>query len=567
MNKFKLYIMTLGIAALVLGSCADSFLDVESKTESTTGNFYKTINDARRALYGCYKGWQETSSKGSLAFYVASEIMADECFGATGNTDGYTYQVIDRFDISQSPSDMNLFEGTWTDYYAGVYRCNELIAHEEQIDWQGDDKIRGTYMGECRTLRALLYFDMVRLWENIPLFTEPVNENREQAHPDEVYAVIVEDLKYAVNHIPEDAYKKVDAATNDGHITKYAAEALLARVYLYYTGYYGKELEGVTQVEVLAGLEDVISSGEFDLIPEYKNLWPAASSVSKEVPEDKTNYVYGWDEEKTTYAGDGNRETVLTQKFNYTQDYDGNSDGNRWLVMMGVRSISFSPYGRGWGACTVHPKMWNAFSSGDTRREGSIINFDVEGVSAMTDFEKNHKKDQREYTGYSVKKYTPMAYADGTDAVTGLGKGDFQISQYQDFIVMRYADVLLMAAELGSTNARKYLNDVRRRAYTVDSNGSVSDRFTEVEPTQENIMKERMLEFAFEGLRYWDLLRQGVDYAAQQIAESGVSVLNGGNPATVSINAQNIITKRGLMQIPSNQITLSGNVLKQNNGW
>jgi len=235
--------------------------------------------------------------------------------------------------------------------------------------------------------------------------------------------------------------------------------------------------------------------------------------------------------------------------------------------MMGMRGISSSPYGRGWGICTVHPKMWSVYGFGDSRREASIINLEGEKVAEQKDFEKSHKKDQREYTGYTVKKYTPMAYADGTDAVKGLGNGDFQVSQYQDYIVIRYSDVLLMAAELGSSKAKTYLNHVRKRAYTIDNEGTVSSSYAEVEPTQENIMKERMLEFAFEGLRYWDLLRQGVDYAAQQIAESGVAVYNGNNPATVSISAQHIIEKGGLMQIPSNQITLSGNVLKQNTGW
>ena len=104
---------------------------------------------------------------------------------------------------------------------------------------------------------------MVRLWGNIPLFTEPVNENRPQVDPDEVYNVIFNDLLYAAENIPASAYPKSDAANNDGHITQYAAKALLARVYLFYTGYYGKEpsVEGVTKASILQGLEDVIASG------------------------------------------------------------------------------------------------------------------------------------------------------------------------------------------------------------------------------------------------------------------------------------------------------------------
>lgn len=576
MNKFKLYMLGLGLASMGLASCTAGFLDVESKTESTTDNFYRTESDAWRALIGCYDGWQCTSSSAGCAFYFASEVMADECFAGMGNTDARNYQVLDRFDVNQLPSDMNILETEWTNYYAAVYRCNELLAHESQIAWSSEET-KGTYLGECRAIRALCYFDMVRMWGNIPLFTEPVNENRPQSDPDEVYNVIFSDLLYAVNNIPASAYPKSAAASNDGHITKYAASALLARVYLFYTGYYGKEpqVEGVTKSTVLQGLEDFIAVAEsegYGLVDEFKNLWPAASTTWA------LNKSTGDYEQTSTYAGDGNKEVVLAQKFNYTQDYNGNNDGNRWLVNMGLRNyLGHAPYGRGWGGCTVNPKMWTSYGTGDERREASIINLVSEGISDEADFETSYK-DQREYTGYTVKKYTPMSKwmkdeASGAwslvDEISGLGEGDFQISQYQNFIVMRYADVLLMAAELGSPNAQEYLNKVRQRAYTSeDEDGSLtlSSNYREVTATKDNIMNERMLEFAFEGQRYWDLLRQGVEYAASQIA-TNTSVTSGGNPDNVTIKESDIVKKQGLSQIPNNQITLSNGVLKQNEGW
>ena len=80
-------------------------------------------------------------------------------------------------------------------------------------------------------------------------------------------------------------------------------------------------------------------------------------------------------------------------------------------------------------------------------------------------------------------------------------------------------------------------------------------------------MKERKFEFAFEAINYWDLLRQGIDYAAQQIATNGIDVMSGGNADKVVIAAENIIAKKGLCQIPQNQIILSNGVLKQNAGW
>lgn len=576
MNNIKLYIFGLALLSMGMTSCSASFLDVESKKESTSDNFYRTENDAWRALIGCYDGWQCTSSCAQCAFYFASEVMADECFGGVGNTDPRNFQVLDRFDANQSPSDMNILETEWKNYYAAVYRCNELLAHEGQISWSSEET-KGTYLGECHAIRALCYFDMVRLWGNIPLFTEPVNENRAQANPDEVYNVIFSDLLYAANNIPATAYPKSAAASNDGHITKYAASALLARVYLYYTGYYGKEpqVDGVTKSTVLQGLEDFIAVAEsegYGLVDEFKNLWPAASTSWA------FNKSTGGYEKTCTYAGDGNKEVVLAQKFNYTQDYDGNNEGNRWLVYMGLRSyLGHAPYGRGWGGCTVNPKMWTAYGTGDERRSASIINIEGEGIFKDSGYEPSYK-DQREYTGYSVKKYTPMSKwskdeASGTwslvDEVSGLGKGDFQISQYQDFIVMRYADVLLMAAELGSSNAQDYLNKVRLRAYSSkDDEGSlvVSSNYRELTATKENIMNERMLEFAFEGQRYWDLLRQGVNYAASQIA-TNTPVVSGGSPDNVTIKESDIVKKQGLSQIPNNQITLSNGVLKQNEGW
>ena len=536
---------------MLLSSCSESFLDVSSKTESSTGTFYKTENDAYRALVGCYDGWRQTVSSQGFALYLAATVMSDETFGATGNNDGRGFQVVDRFDISQSSSDLNLFETEWGNYYAAIYRCNSLLNYEEQIEWAETDSKRGLYMGECRAIRALLYFEMVRFWGNIPLVTVPENANIPESDAKEVYDLVISDLKYAIANIPANAYPKANAASNDGHFTKYAAEALLARVYLYYTGIYGTEPSGLTKSEVLAGLEDVISSGEFSLIPEYKNLWPAASI--KFAAEG-----YEMDEDGTTYAGDGNAETVLAMKFTSTQDYNGNNDGNRWLVMMGMRNLSNSPYGQGWGACTVNPAYLSAYKTGDTRRGASVIDLEAEGITSNEKWQ-DSVSDWREYTGYTVKKYTPLAFADGTSAAKMDGTGDFQISQHQDYVVIRYADVLLMAAELGSSNAQDYFDQVRKRAF--------GEAFTQVPVSQSAIMDERKAEFAFEGIRYWDLLRQGIDVAAQTIAVSNVSVLSGGTDDSITILAENIKAKKGLAQKPYNQISLSNGTLTQNAGW
>lgn len=544
---------------MMMTSCSESFLDVSSKTESNTDNFYKTEGDAWRALIGCYDGWRQISSAPGQSFFLASTVMSDETFGASGNGDGRGYQLIDRFDQAQSPADQQMYSDDWKRYYAGVYRCNELITREDQIQWGENNPNQGLYIGEARAIRALLYFDMVRLWGHIPLFLEPVNENREQADPAAVYAAIVEDLKFAVNNIPADANRASDEV---GRITKYAAESLLARVYLYYTGYYGKELgytdeEGVTtgtltKDEALAAVEDVIANGGYDLVPEFNTLWPAASLVP--IPD-----KVGWNEELSTYAGDDNVEIILAQKFTPTQDYNGNNDSNRWLVNLGMRSINFTPYGKGWGIGTVTPAYLEKFEAGDKRLSASVIDIVGEGIDKLPEFSASFY-DWREYTGYTIKKYCPLVYGNGLPGTDPEGTAGFMECNPQQWVIVRYADVLLMAAELGSPNANSYLTKVRQRA-----------GLGAVPATQENIMKERATELAFEGIRFWDLMRQAnggeITAVADAIIATSTKVMSGGVEEIVTFDRSKILATKGLSQIPNDQIVLSNGVLKQNEGW
>ncbi|MEL4307739.1 RagB/SusD family nutrient uptake outer membrane protein [Joostella sp. CR20] len=525
----KLSIFTISIAMLTLGSCTKDYLDTEPLTELTDQNFYKTKSDAYDALVGCYDGMQIAEGASAIPFALVSEVISDDCFGGTGNSDTYSYQALDEFDPSRSPSDVDFFNDTWTKYYAAIFRCNSLLQKMDQIDWEGDTALRNTYESEARFIRAYMYFDLMRLFGSVPLITVPTTDNVPQAPAEDVYKVIAEDLQFAANNLENAAYTSVES----GRITKWAAQAMLARVYMFYTGYYSaSDLVGVvTKAEALAGLEDVIANSGHGLVEDFSALWPAASL------ED--------------YAGEDNKEVVFSVKYTYTSDYDGNTDGNHWMVFFGMREFDYYPYGRGWGV-TATPEVYNAFTTGDARRDASIIAVAEDNIP----FENQDK--QREYTGYYNKKYTPMIDEDGNSVAEQNGAVNFQIGQFQDYFVIRYADVLLMAAELGSPNAQQYFDEVRER--------SLGENFTSVAVTQANIYKERRLEFAFEGIRYWDLLRRGVSTAASEIAEN-TTVLNGGIETTKVISAGKIQATNGLQQIPNTQITLSDGVLKQNAGW
>jgi hypothetical protein len=528
MKTIKLIIIS--IVTLGMVSCED-FLSTEPLTTVTDANYYKTPSDAYTALVGCYDGLQ-TVWAGGVALPLAAEVMSDNCFGGTGASDAYNFQAIDHFDVSLAPSYQNLYGDNWTAYYRAVYRCNVLLSKMDQIEWGTEENLQAIYEAEARFIRAYLYFDMVRMWGNIPLITEPTTENLPQADPADVYAMIAGDLIFAIENLSSLPYTSQDPATY-GRVTKWAAEALLGRVYLFYTGYYDQtDLVGVVnQSQALSYVEDVITNGGFGLVEDFANLWPAASVEN--------------------YAGEDNKETVFAIKYTFTSDYNGNTDGNHWLVMYGLREQSFYPYGNGWGGGTVNPKLWNAYADTDTRKIASIISVEDEGL----DFDLDR---QREYTGYANKKYTPMSDMDGNSVAVEMGGTNFMIGQFQDYVSIRYADVLLMAAELGSGNAQTYLDMVRQRAY--------GDNFTPLAVTPVSIMKERYLEFALEGIWYYDLLRQGLDTAAEAIEES-TTVTNAGVVEPKTITTAKFMETKGLMQIPNSQITLSSGVLKQNTGW
>ena len=543
---------TLALSAFAVTSCS---LDTESMTDQNEETAYRNVEAVELALVGCYDGWQRTISSEDIGMYLLAEFASDQAHAGLGFSDAKNNNVIDQFDQSVAPSYNNLFNNDWTNYYAAIFRCNKIIANENFTEW-GSEANKGRVLGQARALRAILYFDLARMFGDVPLLKAPSKENIARTPAAEVYSLIFEDLKYAAANIPADAFPLSDRENNDGRITKYAAEALLARAYLYYTGYYGTESAACTKQEAIDALEDVMENGGYELEPRYADLFMPACTKDASSGEN-----YAWE---TTYKGkyynggwksDFSKEIILNLKFAATSDYDGNADGNVFQVYLGPRNLCATSQciASGWGACSVTKAFVDKYKN-DPRFSVCVWSCDEAGFKADVN-------DTYEYTGYYTRKYAPMCFADGTRQEVGfnLGIAHMNLSYYQDWTVMRYADVLLMHSEL--TGTADGLNRVHQRSYPGET----------LPYSIENIRNERAIEFAFEGIHYWDLMRYEKDgaYAGRAIAEAqnGAVVLNGGQEATVRFNVENFNRKKGLMQIPNTQITLSNGVLEQNTGW
>ena len=528
MKRYRIIIVA-AIAIITFNSCKKFLTSELTDAVQTDVSYYKTPSDAYTALVGCYNGLDQIYNNDAIPSLL--DVFSDNSFGGTGVFDGYGWAMVDEFDKTVSPSDVSFHSSGWKAYYQTIYRCNVLLQKIDNVAWGDSIALKRKYTAEAKFIRAYCYLDLVRLFEKVPLLTTPSKENVPQADPDATFTQIMKDLRYASDSLPSVNY----ASVPNGRITKWAAESLLARAYLFYSGFYGKpSIGGETAATALAGLEDVIAHSGHSLVSDFNTLWPAPS-VAKNV----------------TYAGENNPEVVFGIKYSSTDNWSGDATGNRWMVMEGIRSQSIYPYQAGWGACTVDPKFWSLYSSTDTRRFATILSVADENL-AYTKY-----TDCREYTGYFMKKYAMLCDKNNNSAVS-----NFQTGQYQDFFAIRYADVLLMAAELGSSNAVNYYNQVLQRA---DASATPAASITKAD-----ILAERNLEFAGEGIRYWDLLRQGVDAAASTIAaNTTTSYFQDGtaNPPSASKLQANIKATRGFQQIPNDQITLSSGTLKQNAGW
>ncbi len=527
----KNYIILLALSSLfITGSCSDDFINNQPYTEKVEENFYKTPQDAFEGLVAIYDVLQR---EGYGGFLMATEIASDNCYGGFGTGDNTVSLDWDRF---QFIADREMNMPIWETCYMGIYRANILLENIDNVEWGNDESLKTTYIAEARFLRAHFHFELARVFGDIvPLdHTIGVDEFESPRAPAEVtYALIAEDFKFAADNLGNENYSQ-PSNQNYGRITKWAAATYLAKAFLFYTNYYNaQDLAGiVSKPEVTQYINDVVNSSGHDLVPDFRSLW-LASAASQGVD----------------YAGEGNTEMIFAIRFNSSGLGDWNlHEGNRFAVNIAPRGGNIGPYGQGWGGAPVTPVLYNAYTSGDMRRDATIINFDAEGLDFDPDV-----RGQRQYTGYAWKKFCPITNEAGESVVVENG-GDFQIDNYEDYPVLRFSDALLMAAELNLDSnagfAQQCLDRVRSRAFGNSSNN--------VPATMANILNERRLELALEGHRYFDLISQGMGAAQSAIDASGM-----GGEFQVNFRTET----QGWFPLPQSQILLSNGAIQQNPGW
>lgn len=547
MKKKLLYIVPVIAAAAASAVSCDSLFDLTPPMSEVEDNFYRNETEMYQALTAAYNVLEWSAPKAAsggaqnCAFEIVSEILGDCCYaGGASASDAVQTSRVDRFTMLVS----DLYpEALWHKYYTGIYRCNKFFEKVDGAEFENED-LRATYKAECHFLRAYYYFDLVRLFGNVPLILRPLTPAeyaQTQAEPAVVYGQIAADLLEAINMKKADGTPAMTESMNQvsaeekGRATQDAAKALLCRVWLYYTGYYSQtELPGVSAAEMITMIEDVADSGNYSFLTNaYQKdatagvspLWNVANkNCSEEVFTIQYSALSKW--------GDWSNREGCT--------------GNQAVILWGIRDVS-SPYAAGWSFAPVAEKLFKMYDPADPRRWATLINAneadgdnDGEGLQYTAGFQN---------TGYFCRKFTPLT-------ANNASSGSRELNYPNNYPSIRWADVLLMASEMefrygDKSKAFGYYAKVRERALGAGSAGNAG------ELTLDKIFDERLLELALEGHRYWDILRRGDDYAE--------SVLTNGEEGdfAVTYNSQ----RRGLMPIPQYEITQSKNSLVQNPGY
>jgi len=431
---------------LFFSSCEDD-LNVEPNNAISEFDFLNNPDNAVQLVNGVYNAQLEYNMY-SFSWIGMTSITSDDADkGSTPNDTGTDKHKMDN--LTFDATDISISD-VWKGHYDGIYRANNALFYLEQLTI--DPALKNRLIGEVKFLRALFYFDLVRCYGGVPLVTARIDiNNTEEINnivfvrktKEETYAVIEADLIQAIEFLPT---KSQYAPDDLGRATKGAAQALLAKAYLYqekWQAAYDK-----------AG--EVISSGQYALLDKYENVW-------RETGENGSESIY---EVQATL-------TLGLRDYTNVQGARGTPD-------------------LGWGFNTPSLALSNSYEAGDVRKTATILFVQSVPFTLWDGFAGSPT--------WNNPRYNYKAYQSSIAESWNGDKG----TTAKNLRVLKYSDILLIRAEsafaLGmNTEALNRINEIRPRAgLTLLSS-----------LTQNDIWKERRWEMAMEHERWFDLIRTG----------------------------------------------------------
>ncbi len=455
--KTKYKILLIAILLSFGYGCSEDFFDIKPPT-LIEDEYYKDKDNVYMAVIGCYDvlGWD---SKHNTAPYFFGDIIGRDAY--KGGDEGSDQPWMDGLiDFSYPPGGKEL-NTLWENDYIAINRCNKFLSNIDKMVSVPSDTLN-RYIAEVKFLRAYFHFELVKIFGEVPLVDHlllPDEYVAKKATFEELYAFLEKDFKEAINGLP--VRSDVEKANEFGRVTKGAAQAMLAKVYLYQKKW--QEAADLT--------DEIIASGEYELLPNYADVFKLEN--------------------------EHNKELIFEIEFkNQLNDWGNESNGTLIVVYLQARNPYTVGNGSGWGFDCPTQEFADEFESGDIRKKATII-FDgdtlYKGTPDEIVYHMNYNASGRNYDKMLSKKYNlPKSQQAINEA-----------DQPKNWIVCRYAQVLLWNAEAKAHIGGDWqtpLNQVRARAGLAAT--------TETDALKA-IYHEQRVELGMEGQRFWEVVRQG----------------------------------------------------------
>ena len=597
--KKHLLIALAAVGMLSMTSCED-FLDSTNYTQANSSNYPAAPADLNKELAALYGVMNQFCNDPLQTPWLVWNIMSDDTNGAGGTGD------IEAHAIGHLMTNKDeLYSKAWHNTYVGIARANAIIYSVDAFDWTGNEVTRNQLLGEAYFMRGLFYLWGTQFWGDIPAYWGA-------AAPDPCPQASAKDVIFP--HILADFVSAYNLMTNgattwgDGHAMKGAAAGYLARAYMFYQGFYNKagelatanladvelpEQEGVdgalSKAFVVSALENCINQSGAELIPDFRQLW----QYTNELTAPDYEYTKDLAEAGQFWAGNGNKEQLFQVQFSNIATWNGTvamGFTNMTSLYLGLRCDANEngqenggpetlPFAQGWGQGVFNMNAVNEWPTNDPRKKATVLDCDTE----LQQFA--YTTSCSEETGKYNKKWIAVtcsgsSWSDHASAYTWWGVyratnttvantngNSFQGDHFNDLVLLRLADVMLMHSEL--TGTADMMNRVQERAGVAKTGYS-----------WDNIKNERRWELFGEGIRFNDLRRwSGIDggqncLAAAALEKQNGSAVNYTGRWTVMKHASSSWAQRyaetnGFLPIPPGQINIVNDpeVLKQNAGW